>query len=163
MDEECNVQNYTQIRQTILYLDIGLAWSAEKLFALWDESWFIILTAGLCFTMFFFILFLNSLVLRHYIKKYKELIPLLYTSMSLCDIGNAISAFLTGTLLLMILCNYRSNKDHYPTMSFMVKLTYIIFSLTSRVSIFRLITSAITPLLDHFCNNRISDFMFSLN
>ena len=136
MDDECNIQNYTQIRQSILYVDIGLYWSAAKLYALWEKKWFIITTSGLCFAMCFFILILNSLVLRHYIKKYKQLIPLLYTSMSLCDIGNAISAFLTGALLLMIMCNYRSHSDPYPTMTFMVKLTYILFSLTSRVSIF---------------------------
>jgi hypothetical protein len=117
-------------------VDIGLAWSTEKLLALLDETWFIILTSLLCFGMCIMIMFLNSLVLRHYIRKYKQLIPLLYTSISLCDMGNAISAFLTGTLLLMILRNYHADEDPYPTMTFLVKLTYIIFSLTSRVSVY---------------------------
>ena len=136
LEERCDIKNYTQLRKRVLYEDLGLAWSTDKLIALWDESWFIILTSGLCFALSFFIIFLNSLVLCHYIKKYKELIPLIYTSMSLCDIGNAISALLTGSLLLMIHHNYQSHEDHYPAISFMVKLTYIIFSLTSRVSIF---------------------------
>ncbi|KAL5268344.1 hypothetical protein ACHWQZ_G002269 [Mnemiopsis leidyi] len=134
--EECGIQNYTHLKRIMLNDDIGLTWSAVKLMALWDQSWFIITTSVLCFALFISVMFLNSLVLKHYIKKYKELIPLLYTSMSLCDIGNGISALLTGTILLMILCNYRSNQDTYPATSLMAKMTYIIFSLTSRVSIF---------------------------
>ena len=134
--EECDIQNYTQLKRIMLNDNIGLTWSAVKLMALWDQSWFIILTSTLCFALFIAIMFLNSLVLKHYVRKYKELIPLLYTSMSLCDIGNGISSFLTGTILLMILCNYKSNHDSYPATSLMAKMTYIIFSLTSRVSIF---------------------------
>lgn len=134
--EECNMRNYTWVKQDILFVDIGLAYSAEKLLALWNQTWFIILTSGFCFFLSVFILYLNSLVLRHYIRKCRELVPLLYSSISLCDIGNAVSALLTGILLLLIMYNHQNEQDPYPTMSFLVKLTYILFSLTSRVSIF---------------------------
>ena len=132
---ECNSENYTKLTQDILNFRIGLAYSGTKVVALWGESGFIVLSSVLCFVMAIAILLLNGIVLRHYVRKYREIIPLLYTSLSICDIGNALSALLIGSLLLIVLTNYESPEAAFPGMAHVINITYILFSHSSRVSV----------------------------
>ena len=132
---ECSNENYANLTDEILNYRVGLAYSGTKVVALWNESGFIMLSSGMCFIMAIAILFLNGMVLKHYVRKYREIIPLLYTFLSICDIGNAISGLLIGSVLLLVLNNYESPDGTYTTMSNIINVTYVLFSHSSRVSV----------------------------